>query len=220
MSEPLKTRREREKQARYDSILDAAERMFSEKGYERTSMDDIARRASLSRALLYVYFTDKAAIQRGIMLRAGESLCRRFREATATATTGLSQITAMGLAYYTFYREEPDYFTALTAASTAMTEADNEQAEAMHCSRSETMSHMIAAIRLGLQDGTISKERVEDPVKTALYLRGALHGVIMLCQIEQSDEHEVGNQINGEHTVPAETLIRHTMDMLTSSIAS
>ena len=52
MSEPLKTRREKEKQARYDSILDAAELVFSEKGYERTSMDDIARTAALSRALL------------------------------------------------------------------------------------------------------------------------------------------------------------------------
>ena len=95
MSEPLKTRREREKQARYDTILDAAELVFSEKGYERTSMDDIARTASLSRALLYVYFKDKAAIQRGIMLRAGHSLFRRFEEARQTADNGLSQILSL-----------------------------------------------------------------------------------------------------------------------------
>src|SRR5690554_3343942 len=126
MNEPLKTRREREKQERYEAIRDAAELVFSEKGYERTSMDDIARTASLSRALLYVYFKDKAAIQRGIMLRAGQSLVERFENALSTADTGLAQIRAMGDAYYRFYREEPDYFSALTKASTAMAEADRK----------------------------------------------------------------------------------------------
>ena len=210
MSEPLKTRREREKQARYDTILDAAELVFSEKGYERTSMDDIARTASLSRALLYVYFKDKAAIQRGIMLRAGHSLFRRFEQARETADTGLAQIRAMGESYYRFYLEEPDYFSALTKASTAMAEADETQAEEMLCSQSDLMALMVGAIELGLQDGTMNRDRITDPVQTALYLRGALHGVILLCQSEMGE---------GNPEFPAEQLIRHTMDMLTSSIA-
>ena len=211
MSEPLKTRREREKQARYDTILDAAELVFSEKGYERTSMDDIARTASLSRALLYVYFKDKAAIQRGIMLRAGHSLFRRFEEARQTADNGLAQIRAMGESYYRFYLEEPDYFSALTKASTAMAEADESQAEEMLCSKSDLMELMVGAIELGLQDGTMNRDRITDPVQTALYLRGALHGVILLCQSEMGE---------GNPEFPAEQLIRHTMDMLTSSIAA
>ncbi|QTN43142.1 TetR/AcrR family transcriptional regulator [Marinobacter salsuginis] len=211
MSEPLKTRREREKQARYDTILDAAELVFSEKGYERTSMDDIARTASLSRALLYVYFKDKAAIQRGIMLRAGHSLFRRFEEARQTADNGLAQIRAMGESYYRFYLEEPDYFSALTKASTAMAEADESQAEEMLCSKSDLMELMMGAIELGLQDGTMNRDRITDPVQTALYLRGALHGVILLCQSEMGE---------GNPEFPAEQLIRHTMDMLTSSISA
>lgn len=211
MSEPLKTRREREKQARYDTILDAAELVFSEKGYERTSMDDIARTASLSRALLYVYFKDKAAIQRGIMLRAGHSLFRRFEEARQTADNGLAQIRAMGESYYRFYLEEPDYFSALTKASTAMAEADESQAEEMLCSKSDLMELMVAAIELGLEDGTMNRVRITDPVQTALYLRGALHGVILLCQSEMGE---------GNPEFPAEQLIRHTMDMLTSSISA
>ena len=211
MSEPLKTRREREKQARYDTILDAAELVFSEKGYERTSMDDIARTASLSRALLYVYFKDKAAIQRGIMLRAGHSLFRRFEEARQTADNGLAQIRAMGESYYRFYLEEPDYFSALTKASTAMDEADESQAEEMLCSKSDLMELMVGAIELGLQDGTMNRDRITDPVQTALYLRGALHGVILLCQSEMGE---------GNPEFPAEQLIRHTMDMLTSSISA
>lgn len=211
MSEPLKTRREREKQARYDTILDAAELVFSEKGYDRTSMDDIARTASLSRALLYVYFKDKAAIQREIMLRAGHSLFRRFEEARQTADTGLAQIRAMGESYYRFYLEEPDYFSALTKASTAMAEADESQAEEMLCSNSELMDLMVGAIELGLGDGTMNRSRINDPVQTALYLRGALHGVILLCQSEMGE---------GNAEFPSEQLIRHTMDMLTSSISA
>lgn len=213
MSEPLKTRREKEKQARYEAILDAAELAFSEKGYERTSMDDIARTASLSRALLYVYFRDKAAIQRGIMLRAGHSLCRRFEEARQTADTGLAQIRAMGAAYYQFYRDQPDYFSALTTASTAMAEADDELADEMFCCKTQTMDLMVGAIHLGLEDGTMNRNRIHDPVETALYLRGALHGVIMLCQSEMAESAL-------EESFPAESLIRHTMEMLTSSIAS
>lgn len=215
MSEPLKTRREREKQARYDAILDAAELVFSEKGYERTSMDDIARTASLSRALLYVYFKDKAAIQRGIMLRAGQSLAARFEEARQTADTGLAQISAMGEAYYRFYLDEPDYFSALTKASTAMAEADESQAEEMLCSKSELMELMVGAIRKGLEDGTMSRERIADPTQTALYLRGALHGVILLCQSEMGTASGDAGQ-----PFSADNLIRHTMDMLTTSIAS
>ncbi len=210
MNEPLKTRREREKQARYDAILDAAELVFSEKGYDRTSMDDIARTASLSRALLYVYFKDKAAIQRGIMLRAGQSLVERFENTLSTADTGLAQIRAMGDAYYRFYREEPDYFSALTKASTAMAEAEQEQASEMMCSRNELMQLMEAAIHKGLEDGTMSRERITSPAQTALYLRGALHGVIMLCQAEAGENPDF----------PADNLIHHTMDMLTRSIAS
>jgi len=211
MTEQLKTRREREKQARYNAILDAAEHVFSEKGYERTSMDDIARTASLSRALLYVYFKDKAAIQRGIMLRAGYSLSERFRAARKTADTGLAQIRAMGESYYRFYMEEPDYFSALTTASTAMAEADEAQAMEMLCSKSELMKLLTEAINLGLEDGTMSRQRIKSPEQTALYLRGALHGTILLCQSEKSENQD---------GFSAESLIRHTMDMLSSSLAA
>jgi len=214
MNEPLKTRREREKQARYDTILDAAERVFSDKGYERTSMDDIARAASLSRALLYVYFKDKAAIQRGIMLRAGQSLTQRFEQARQTADTGLAQITAMGEAYFRFYLEEPDYFSALTQASTAMAEADEIQAEEMLCSKSDLMNLMEQAIRLGLEDGTISRDRISDPQVTALYLRGAFHGVILLCQSEMNTGSAAGDR------QLADRLIQHSKQMLAASIAA
>lgn len=211
MTDQLKTRREREKQARYDAILDAAEEVFSKKGYERTSMDDIAKRASLSRALLYVYFRDKSAIQRGITLRAAASLRSRMEKACSTEETGLEQARAIGRAYYEFYREEPEYFAALTQANAVKGDADDDQLSQMQCSELAIMQLMVDTIKLGLDDGSLNRDRIRDPMETALYLRGALHGVIMGC----GQQHE-----GAFSSQPRESLIEHTLSMLMLSIAS
>ena len=91
-----------------------------------------------------------------------------------------------------------------------MAEAEAEQAMEMLSSKTELMKLMEAAICKGLEDGTMNRERIQSPLQTALYLRGALHGVIMLCQAEASENPDF----------PADALIHHSMDMLTRSIAS
>lgn len=213
MNEPIKSRREREKQARYDAILDAAEATFAEKGYERTSMDDIARRASLSRALLYVYFRDKSAIQRGIVLRAGESLRGRFERARNSASDSLQQLVAIGRAYYRFCLEEPEYFGALTQAATTMSEADDAQTEQLHCSETAVMTIMVEIIEQGLAAGILSRSRIRDPLQTALFLRGALHGVIMGCRQDMGRSGVYAS-------FPRDELIEYTLSMLITSVAA
>ncbi|WP_449553322.1 TetR/AcrR family transcriptional regulator [Lelliottia amnigena] len=49
-------------QARRDAIVDAAAEVFLEIGYERASMDEVARRAGGSKATLYKYFASKEAL--------------------------------------------------------------------------------------------------------------------------------------------------------------
>ena len=49
-------RKEREKEQRRNEIVDAAEKLFFEKGYEGVSMDDVARDAELAKGTLYLYF--------------------------------------------------------------------------------------------------------------------------------------------------------------------
>ena len=207
----LQARREREKKERQESILDAAESMFFERGYERTSMEDIARTAQLSRALLYVYFKDKSAILRGITLRAGEELQHRCASAAATETTGLAKIAAIGTAYYRFSKEKPNYFDVLThAASLNLEEADTQSDALVECD-AETMKIMISALRAGGEDRSLCKARIKDPLETALYLRGALHGVIMLSKQEL-------NRPGPFATCDPDSLVRHTMQMLIISL--
>ncbi len=56
--------------ARPDEVLDAALALFIEKGFAATRVDDIARRAGLSKGAVYLYFLSKEAIIEAIVRRA------------------------------------------------------------------------------------------------------------------------------------------------------
>ena len=55
-------RRERKKEETRGSIINSAITLFQEKGYHKTSMDEIAEKVDVSKATLYNYFPDKGAI--------------------------------------------------------------------------------------------------------------------------------------------------------------
>ncbi|MGP3912574.1 TetR/AcrR family transcriptional regulator [Nonomuraea sp. 10N515B] len=61
---------------RREQILDAATQAFARSGYAATSLDDVAREASLTRALLYRHFDSKADLYRAVLDRA----CQRLVE--------------------------------------------------------------------------------------------------------------------------------------------
>lgn len=52
----------RRKQARPPEILEAALKVFAEKGYAGARMDDIARRAGVTKGTIYLYFESKEAV--------------------------------------------------------------------------------------------------------------------------------------------------------------
>ena len=206
----LNSRREKEKNERRESILDAAEEIFFNKGYERCSMDEIARTAQLSRALLYVYFKDKAAILRGILLRSACKLRDRFESAVVEQQQGIDQIASIARAYYDFSQRDTHYFDVLTQSSTFVHLAgDDDQNQALHQCGTEIMQLMVGALEAGLTDGSISPERVAEPLQTAYFLRGALHGVIM--EVRQAERRAV-------ELPEAERLISYTIEMLGHSL--
>jgi len=185
----LQERRELEKQARRGHILDAAERVFFDKGFHRASMDEIAKVACLSRALLYVYFKDKDAIMRGIMLRAMRAMEQRFNAALSQASNGREQLEAIGRAYYAFSREQSDYFDVLTDLNTfPVCEDDAEQVQALRHAQSRVTQSLVQAIDNGVVDGSVNRARVNDALQTACFLQGALHGVIMQSRYAQPED--------------------------------
>lgn len=56
------------------AILDAAERVFQERGVSRTSLDEIAKAAGVTRGAVYWHFANKAALFDALIQRVFESL--------------------------------------------------------------------------------------------------------------------------------------------------
>ncbi len=59
MNTPARVRRERAKVERRASILRAATRVFSERGLAAATMDEVARKAGVSKGAVYLYFQSK-----------------------------------------------------------------------------------------------------------------------------------------------------------------
>lgn len=64
------TKQRRAPAERPQEILEAALAQFVETGFAGTRLDDVARRAGLSKAAIYLYFEDKTALFKGVVQHA------------------------------------------------------------------------------------------------------------------------------------------------------
>lgn len=69
---------------RQDHVLDAAFHVFATYGFRRVTMDDIARKAGLSRTALYLHFRNKEDIFRSLSDRYFRKCVAAMAEALAT----------------------------------------------------------------------------------------------------------------------------------------
>lgn len=69
-------------------ILDGARRMFLSKGFEGTSMQDVARAATVSKGTLYVYFDSKEAMFEALVLKE----CGRIQDAVRRIGSGQGSV--------------------------------------------------------------------------------------------------------------------------------
>jgi AcrR family transcriptional regulator len=76
----IQERKQRERERRRQQIIVAAKRVFSEKGYSKSTMEDIAREAELSPGTLYLYFKNKDELYASLSLRILQYLNIRLED--------------------------------------------------------------------------------------------------------------------------------------------
>lgn len=180
-------RREDEKERRRAQILDAAETLYIDKGWEALTVDQVARSARLSRALVYVYFRDKEDLLFAIGERAMQLLLKRFSAALGSRQLGMDQIEAIGRAYVGYALEFPHYFDF---CSRFQSHSDNTGAgsneSACKLMGDQVLGTVVQAIGNGLADGSVRSD-IGDPQMLALTLWAFTHGIIQLAMVKAGD---------------------------------
>lgn len=105
----IQERKTREKARRRQMIIAAARRVFSNKGFGKATMEDIAKEAELSTGTLYLYFKGKDELYTVLSLRAIQYLNIRLEEAITSQKESKSdqKISILKEAMYDVYRFDP-----------------------------------------------------------------------------------------------------------------
>ena len=167
------------------SILAAAERLFAEKGTEKTTMDDIAREAEYSKATLYVYFQSKEEIINAILLSGMVLLKKKIHEAIESHSDWYQAYDAVCRAIVRFYDENPTAYDAATGAmplSQASDEAKKGVADIQRVN-GEINEELAAFLVRGAAEGAVRSQL--PPMETVLLFWSALSGMVHTAELRE-----------------------------------
>ena len=104
----IRERKEREKERRRQQIMVAAKKVFTDKGFSKATMDDIANEAELSPGTIYLYFKNKEELYASLSLRILQYLQIRVEHVLNTPDlTPEQKLDAMMNAMYEVYEFDP-----------------------------------------------------------------------------------------------------------------
>ena len=115
-------------------LVEVGRTVFAKRGYEATSVEEIADRAHVSKPIVYEHFGGKEGLYAVIVDREMEYVVRRITEAITTGTPR-ERIEQAALAFLTYVRDQPDGFailaqdTPLSSKSSGMASLLNDVAE-------------------------------------------------------------------------------------------
>jgi len=104
----IQERKEREKERRRQQIMVAAKRVFSNSGFNKATMEDIAQEAELSPGTLYLYFKNKEELYASLSLRILQYLLIRVEHVNDEKDAGPEEkLNSLMEAMYDVYEFDP-----------------------------------------------------------------------------------------------------------------
>ena len=115
------------REVRLRQLLALGEELFAERGYSAASMDELARRAGVSKPVIYDLVGNKEQLFRACMGRLSDDLAARVQDAVAGEADRRARLTAGALAWFGFVADHRAAWGALLgSADTPVTEGVQE----------------------------------------------------------------------------------------------
>jgi AcrR family transcriptional regulator len=106
-------KRRRNRAAREREILEAAEHIFGERGYQGTSMDEVAAEVGVSKPLIYQYYGSKDGLFLACLARLRTQLLETVADAVMAATDAEDALYAGFVAWFQFLDDHPQAWSVL-----------------------------------------------------------------------------------------------------------
>jgi AcrR family transcriptional regulator len=162
-------RKHQERQARRRRIQRAARTVFAEKGYAKTSIEMIAREASLSVGAIYLYFRSKEDLYVSLLEETLELFDAELRQIRSRTDLPADDRLRMGWAFLTQWAA-----TDIEASRVLRLISQPNIRPQLSDEVSDSIGKGLATVREHLQ------VIVEDGATAGLYRRGAAQGVVDL----------------------------------------
>ena len=198
----IEERKEREKQARRKAIVESAREIFFAKGFNATTMDEIAHKAELSKGALYLYFSSKEELYVSVMSEGLSILFERTEEALTLDLPPDQMLRKLGEVNYLYYLDYPEY-SRIFFFSEHRNVAKQLPRELIQESMDKGMRYfqlIVGVIQKGIEQGIFAPT---DPRKAAVAFWGITSGTLLLF------EEEVNREIIG---MDVEEMIHYTLD--------
>ncbi len=174
------SRFERRKARTAEAIVDAAERLFQERGYHRTGIQELADEADVAVGSIYAHFESKAGVYLALVDRAIAVDRDYLDPAFSSHASPREQMTAATAAFVRFYRERPALFRLFAWQGGPEDPSPNE-APAAAARLGERIDESIGRLSETLARAVENGElRPVDPRLTAKVLWATLSGLVAL----------------------------------------
>jgi AcrR family transcriptional regulator len=181
----ISTRKERQKEELKGKILQAAKELFMQKGFEDTSIRNIAEKIEYSPTTIYLYFKDKDDIFCELH-REGFILLNQYFRPLAHVADPFERLKAINKAYITFALENGEFYDLMFIIRSPMNSITKEESDWEEGKRS-------FMFLVGTINECIAKGYFKDmqPDIVAFTVWSMVHGIVSLeirnrCQVVES----------------------------------
>jgi AcrR family transcriptional regulator len=174
----VKDRREREKVATRDKILDAARELFVTEGYEGVSMRRVADMIEYSPTAIYVHFADKEELFRELCHQDYARLAEVLQSSVATPDP-IERLKQIGATYVEFGARYPNHYKFMFMAPHPGHEMDEIDREMHGNPEKDAYAFLKWAVQQAIDAGRF-REGVNDAELISQTLWASVHGVISL----------------------------------------
>ncbi len=196
---PKQEERERERSTKRDAVLETAVRMFNERGFRATSIDQVAIALNVTKPTIYHYFSNKDEILFECVRKGLQVTLDAAQKVERRGGNGLERLKAL-IHDYAVITTEPFGKCVCRTADHDLSEASRKRFRAL---KRETDSVIRKVVISGMQDGSIAPG---DPRLVTFCISGALNWI--------SRWYEPGGSLTPEEI--AETYV----DILINGVAS